>query len=353
MITAEPPAPILLPRTLHTKNKRETAATLRERLAADCGLLTKNTELVLDLLLVGSAVVGMWWITGCIAAVLLVDFFVYVGRRQRMLSFWGAGTPRLMTAEDFHAADDAFRLQDRSAPTMSDYEEAMGFSDRPEWREALRYQELIHFSEGGTVVDIGCGDGRLCWKYNICSPENYFGVDSGTLVQSLIDRTSGKAHAIKGVAEATALPSECADLVVCTEVFEHLSDPEIAMREFCRILRPGGRIVIQSPSAVRLRNLNPFHMVTIFLGHWFPSLLQRTVVHENTFIAAFTYHWDFTRQDFKKLVHGLPLGILSLRGATYHFNPHGNILHRLAYRISHLPVINSLWGDLTVVLRKC
>jgi ubiquinone/menaquinone biosynthesis C-methylase UbiE len=257
-----------------------------------------------------------------------------------------------MTAEDFHAADEAFKAQDRSTPTMSDFENAMGLSASPDWRTALRYQEIVRLYQGGVVADIGCGDGRLCWLYNICSPEKYYGIDSGGLVKVLAERTSGRAHAINGVAEATGLPDEYVDLVVCTEVFEHLTDPARALREFCRLLKPGGRIVIQSPSARRLRNLNPFHVATIFLGRWFPSVLQRTVVHENTFIRAFTYHWDFTRQDFRNFVQGLPLKIESVRGAMYRFNPNGNVVHRLAYRIACLPIVNSMWWDLTFVLRK-
>src|ERR1022692_5011298 len=72
---------------------------------------------------------------------------------RSMLSHWNAGKPRLTTAHDFHAVDDAFRAQNLPTPTMGDYENAMGFSKMPEWRTALRYQELARFYQDGVVAD--------------------------------------------------------------------------------------------------------------------------------------------------------------------------------------------------------
>ena len=37
------------------------------------------------------------------------------------------------------------------------------------------------------------------------------------------------------------------DNVLCTEVFEHISQPELAIKEFSRILKPGGRLFLTFP----------------------------------------------------------------------------------------------------------
>ena len=51
------------------------------------------------------------------------------------------------------------------------------------------------------------------------------------------------------LADITALPFEDAgfDLVLCSHVLEHVDDDGRAMREMCRVLRPGGAALIQSP----------------------------------------------------------------------------------------------------------
>jgi SAM-dependent methyltransferase len=44
-------------------------------------------------------------------------------------------------------------------------------------------------------------------------------------------------------------PAESFDLVICNHVLEHVCDDRAAMRELCRVLRPGGRAVLQVPIA--------------------------------------------------------------------------------------------------------
>jgi ubiquinone/menaquinone biosynthesis C-methylase UbiE len=334
------------------RSQAEVAETLRIAVDADRGIFGNKILLPINLALAVTLVARLWIAAAAIALILVADFLVFVIRRRRTLHAYNTGTPRLTTAADFHDAAAAFEAQGHEAPSMSDWERAAGFGDCPEWRISLRYREASAFYCGGKVADVGCGDGRLCWLHHICDAEHYYGIDNAEIVSVLSARTGGVAHAIAGTAENTTLPDESMDLIVCTEAFEHLTDPGIALREFCRILKPGGRIVIQSPSARQLRNLNPLHWLQTALGYWFPSLLQPTMVHANTFLRVYTYHWDFTRQDFQRYTRGLPLAIESMRGATYHFNPNGNLIHRLGYKVSGWPVINALWWDLTVVLRR-
>jgi predicted SAM-dependent methyltransferase len=44
------------------------------------------------------------------------------------------------------------------------------------------------------------------------------------------------------------MPSEQYDAVVCTEVLEHLYDPEHALAEISRVLARGGRVVVSVPN---------------------------------------------------------------------------------------------------------
>jgi SAM-dependent methyltransferase len=63
---------------------------------------------------------------------------------------------------------------------------------------------------------------------------------------------------MKADANAASLPieSELFDLVVMTEVFEHLYlNPIVTMREIMRILRPGGFLYLTTPNGLGLRKL--------------------------------------------------------------------------------------------------
>lgn len=336
---------------VHVKKADEVAATLARRRAGERGLFGNRTLLGLTAA-TGALAVASPAVALIPLALQAVDYAAFVVNRTRVLRYWNAGRPRLETPDDFERASQAFGAAGRPEPTMSDYESAAGITERP-WANDLRYAFLLRHYRGGTVADIGCGDGRLCWRYGICPPEQYIGVDpGGELVRTLHDKTGGRARGIVGVAEATTLPDASVDLVACSECFEHLPDPGAAMAEFVRIAKPGGTIVIQSPSAYRVRNLNAFHVLATLVGRLVPAALLRTVVHENTFLRAFTYHWDFTRQDLARYTRGLPVTIETLTTAVYRFNPQGNVAHRIAAAVARWPIINGIWWDMTVVLKK-
>ncbi len=50
-----------------------------------------------------------------------------------------------------------------------------------------------------------------------------------------------------GDAQALPLRSGCADTVLCVEVLEYVPEPPRALREFARILRRGGRLLLTAP----------------------------------------------------------------------------------------------------------
>jgi SAM-dependent methyltransferase len=174
-----------------------------------------------------------------------------------------------------------------------------------------------------------------------------------TLLETVSAKTQGRGHTVLAVAEELGLPDGSVDMVICSEAFEHLPKPEAALAEFNRVLKPQGRIVIQSPNALRLRNFNPFHFLSLVVGYWCPKVLLAKIIHPNTFVYAFTFHWDFTRQDFARYAGICPgLSVKSIKGATYRFNPEGSLVHRLCARLFRLPIVHWLGWDLTVLLEK-
>jgi 2-polyprenyl-6-hydroxyphenyl methylase/3-demethylubiquinone-9 3-methyltransferase len=99
---------------------------------------------------------------------------------------------------------------------------------------------------GAVLVDLGCGAGLLA------APRGYVhvGVDlvSSALVQA-------REHGVTPVrADVTRLPlrDACADVVCAGELLEHVTDRPATVAEACRILRPGGLLLLDTLNATRL-----------------------------------------------------------------------------------------------------
>lgn len=54
------------------------------------------------------------------------------------------------------------------------------------------------------------------------------------------------------------------DLIVSTEVIEHLENPRAVAREFARLLRPGGRLILTTPNQESIRSL----LSLLIAGHF-------------------------------------------------------------------------------------
>lgn len=339
------------PSQIRIRSKAEAAQTVGESFAIDRGFLSRSATAATLLAVVVLLAWPKWEVVPL--GILLADYGVFFLRRRRALDRYEAGAPRLGTPADFEAMSDAFKARGIPEPSMTDWHQAAGLSDAPEWRESLRYRIAASFYRGGKLLDVGSGDGRLCWRFGACSPDDYIGADvSPGLLETLREKTDGRSLAIVSVAENLRLPDASVDLIVCSECFEHLPEPGAALAEFARVLRPGGRVVIQSPSALRMRNFNPVHLLSLAVGYWFPGILLPKVVHPNTFAEAFTYHWDFTRQQLRGYTRASGLRIESMRGATYRFNPAGSLPHRIGYRLFRAPLVHWLGWDFTAVLSK-
>ncbi len=95
------------------------------------------------------------------------------------------------------------------------------------------------------VADIGSGTGKLAELF-LRNGNRVFGVEPNREMREAGERLlAGFANfaSIDGAAEATALPDASVDFVTAGQAF-HWFEPEPARREFARILRPGGWVVV-------------------------------------------------------------------------------------------------------------
>jgi SAM-dependent methyltransferase len=110
---------------------------------------------------------------------------------------------------------------------------------------------------GLRVLDVGCGV-KPYYPY-FASAASYVGVD----VQ---ENPSADVH---GPVEALPLEDGSFDIVLCTQVLEHVDDPAAAVRELHRVTAPGGR-VLASTHGVMVYHPNP-----VDLWRWTHTGLER------------------------------------------------------------------------------
>jgi ubiquinone/menaquinone biosynthesis C-methylase UbiE len=99
---------------------------------------------------------------------------------------------------------------------------------------------------GGRLIEVGAGFGRLIDEY-----AGYEGVVLFDSSESLLYAgrealgSDPRIEFVLGDAYALPFPDASFDAVVCVRVAHHFADPGRVFREFARILRPGGMLVLE------------------------------------------------------------------------------------------------------------
>lgn len=119
---------------------------------------------------------------------------------------------------------------------------------------AYFYPEVVQFVgeiAGQRVLDCGCGNGALLHLLAARQPAELYGLEISPALCALAkSRLAGRARIYRGSLQATwPFPDGRLDLVVMTEVIEHLANPGRALAEARRVVAPSGRMVITFPNA--------------------------------------------------------------------------------------------------------
>jgi len=115
----------------------------------------------------------------------------------------------------------------------------------------------ININPEGTMLDLGCGEGRHIFGLMEKFPDlKCIGLDPH--IESLEKAFEGlkflesisnsKTNFLSGSAYSLPFSDDSFDLVVCSEVLEHLHDYKDAIKEINRVLKPGGQFLASVPA---------------------------------------------------------------------------------------------------------
>ncbi len=112
----------------------------------------------------------------------------------------------------------------------------------------VKYIDSLDDIEGKIVVDIPAGDGRASYLFN----------KKGAIVKALdMYPEFMKAENIEAtyadMTEPLPLETESVDYLICQEGIEHVSNHLALLREFNRVLKKGGKLILTTPSMSHLR----------------------------------------------------------------------------------------------------
>ena len=125
--------------------------------------------------------------------------------------------------------------------------------------------DIIRFKEGIKVLDVGCGvGGEVIELANLGG--DCIGLDAAKdavrLINQVRDDFELKVKGFYGDACNLPFDDESFDVVMSWEFFEHVADFDQAMKEQIRVLRKGGRLVIENSNL-----LNPFVLLDLLIKY--------------------------------------------------------------------------------------
>jgi ubiquinone/menaquinone biosynthesis C-methylase UbiE len=217
------------------------------------------------------------------------------------------------------------------------------------FKDAL-YRELIskHLRPGQRLLDAGCGRYMTVCK-EFSSVARVVGIDLETTFET---DNQNAPFGVRGDAGHLPFPSEYFDMVISRSVIEHLDDPPQVFREFYRVLRPGGKVVIVTP--------NKYDYVSVIAAltpYWLHRMLVSRIFQVSEHDVFPTLYRANTVSSIRKAFHAAGMVQSELTTVNHYpaylmFSP---VLFRLGVlyeRLTALEMFRSLRGSILCVFEK-
>lgn len=164
---------------------------------------------------------------------------------------------------------------------LGNYTTAYNTWKRVEGIRVLFQKEMRKRKDGSlAVLDLGCGDALPLYIINDLEKDHrhfkFYGIDISEIDVFFAERLRAVLHVdnfkfLVGRAEDLPFPASSFDIVICTEMIEHVRWAEKCVEEIKRVLKDKGSVIISTPNE---GNLLP-RLARIFMVSRAESPLQR------------------------------------------------------------------------------
>jgi SAM-dependent methyltransferase len=116
------------------------------------------------------------------------------------------------------------------------------------YERTTRCRSIIDQCKPRDILEIGFENPHLSKSIAEIPGVNYVGIDISDVSVKAAQEIGLKALVLDVSAKELPFDDQSFDLIYCAEVIEHLINPDFAVEEFRRVLRPEGRILITTPN---------------------------------------------------------------------------------------------------------
>jgi SAM-dependent methyltransferase len=185
-------------------------------------------------------------------------------------------------------------------------------------RQAEMLADLLAGVPGqARILDVGCGDGFAAGVAASGLPGHLFaGLDWSAHSLGLA-RSRGLAVLRAGLDTRLPIRSASVDVVIMSEVIEHLVDTDSAVEEAHRVLKPGGSLLLSTPNLAAWYNRG---LLAVGVQPVFSEVSLRSVFGRPGSQVAGHLHM-FTRRALVEFLAAYGLQTVGVRGARYHDVP--------------------------------